>query len=112
MAMGWLNSTGGVIRHIFRKRERAIPESPTNPDLMILRGGLSPSFYFFCQVFAKEHGLTAVPDRRTRDRRHAQRTTPTFDRRAQERRGELVRWPLEDFIIVRDKRYTRGANES
>ena len=110
--MGWLNSTGGAIRHIFRKRERAIPELPPKPDLMIVRRGLSPSFYFFCHVFAKEHGLTVVPDRRTRNRRRRQRATPTIDRRAQDRRGEPVHWPFEDFIIVRDPRSTPRADES
>jgi hypothetical protein len=77
------------------------------PDLMIVRRGLSPAFYFYCHVFAKEHGFAVVPDRRLRDRRRRQRSTPTIDRRnLEERRGEPVRWRHEDFIIAPDPRRT------
>ncbi len=110
--MAWLTSTGGVFRHIFRKRETAKREPKPEPDLMIVRRGLSPSFYFFCHVFAKERNLAVVPDRRVRDRRRRQRATPTIDRRALERRGEPVHWPFEDFIIVRDPRRTPRPEES
>lgn len=110
--MGWLTATNGAIRHIFRKRERVMSAPPPKPDLMIVRRGLSPSFYFFCHVFAKERGLAIVPDRRTRDRRRRQRATPTIDRRAHDRRGEPVLWPFEDFIIVRDPRQTPRTEES
>jgi hypothetical protein len=104
--VGWLTSAGGALRHIFRnrKRERESPD-PTR-DLMIVRRGLSSAFYFFCHVFAKEHGLVVVPDRRLNDRRRRQRATPTIDRRAGDRRGEPVKWPQEEFIIVRDPRRT------
>lgn len=71
---------------------------------MILRRGLSSAFYFFCHVFAKEHGLAVVPDRRLNERRRWQRATPTIDRRAADRRGERAKWPQEDFIIVPDPR--------
>ena len=108
--MGWLASTGDAFRQIFRKRER--PQPKPNQDLMIVRRGLSPAFYFFCHVFAKEHGLAVVPDRRVRDRRRRQRATPTIDRRALERRGEPIRWPFEDFIIVRDPRRTPRPDAS
>jgi hypothetical protein len=99
--MGWLNPVG-VFRQIFRKRESANREPRPQPDLMIVRRGLSPSYYFFCRVFAKERNLAVVPDRRMRDRRRHQRATPTIDRRAQDRRGDPVNWPVEDFIVVRD----------
>ncbi|MEX2016322.1 MAG: hypothetical protein WD873_06755 [Candidatus Hydrogenedentales bacterium] len=108
--MGWLTSTGDAFRHFFRKRETREPKP--KPDLMIVRRGLSPSFYFFCHVFAKEHNLAVVPDRRVRDRRRRQRATATIDRRALERRGEPVRWPFEDFIIVRDPRRTPRPDEA
>ena len=102
--MGWLTSASGVFRHIFRKRERVELEPKPESDLMIVRRGLSDAFYFYCHVFAKERGLTIVPDRRLRDRRRRQRATPTVDRRNLDRRGEPRRWPFEDFIIVRDPR--------
>jgi hypothetical protein len=110
--MGWFTSTGSAFRQIFRKRERVTPEPKPKPDLMIVRRGLSDAFYFYCHVFAKEHNLAVVPDRRVRDRRRRQRSTPTIDRRAQDRRGEPVRWPLEEFIIVRDPRRTPRPEES
>jgi len=102
--MGWLTAANGVFRHIFRKRERVEQEPTSNPDLMIVRRGLSDAFYFYCHVFAKEHGFAIVPDRRVRERRHGQRATPTGNRRGFDRRGEPLRWPSEDFIIVRDPR--------
>jgi hypothetical protein len=110
--MGWLTSTGDVLRHLFRKREREGREPKPKPDLMIVRRGLDPSFYFFCHVFAKEHNLVVVPDRRLNDRRRRQRATPTIDRRAQDRRGEPIRWPSEDFIILRDPRRAERTEES
>ena len=110
--MGWLTSTGGVFRHIFRRRERAKREPKPKPDLMIVRRGLSDAFYFYCHVFAKEHNLAVVPDRRVHERRRRQRATPTIDRRAHDRRGDPVKWPSEDFIIVRDPRRTPRPEES
>lgn len=73
---------------------------------MIIRSGSSPSFYFFCRVFAKERNLVVLPDRRVGDRRRRQRATAAVDRRAQDRRGEPVRWLFDDVIIVRDSRRT------
>ena len=104
--MAWLSSANGVFRQIFRKRERVKPQPKPKPDLMIVRRGLSDAFYFYCHVFAKEHNLAVVPDRRLRERRRRQRATPTIDRRNIDRRGEPVKWPFEDFIIVRDPRRT------
>lgn len=101
-----------MFRHLFRKRDRATREPGPTSDLMIVRRGLSPSFYFFCQVFAKEHNLVVVPDRRAHDRRRRERATPTIDRRAQDRRGEPPRWRSEDFIVLRDPRRADYADES
>lgn len=104
--MGWLGSASGVLRHLFRigPREQQLPKP--KPDLMIVRRGLSDAFYFFCHVFAKEHGLKVIPDRRVHDRRRRQRATPTIDRRHVDRRDGQMKWPAEDFIIVRDPRRT------
>lgn len=92
--MSWLTSANGVIGSIFRQREPAgIPPKP-ELDLMIVRRGLSPAFYFFCRVFAKEHGMLVVPDRR-----------------ANERREGATQWRKEDFIVVPNSQRTSGAPE-
>lgn len=103
--MRWFGSATGILRQFFsRSRAEELPKP--NPDLMIVRRGLSDAFYFYCHVFAKEHGLKVVPDRRASDRRRRQRATPTIDRRQLDRRGTPVNWPTEDFIIVPDPRQT------
>ena len=110
--MGLFSSASGVLRHIFRNRKWAEQEPKPEPDLMIVRGGLSPTFYFFCNVFAKERGMELVPDRRATERRRRQRATASIDRRQNDRRQHSSHWPHEDFIIVRDPRSASRMPES
>lgn len=74
-------------------------------DLLIVRRGLSPAFYFFCQTFAREHGLIVVPDRRAKDRRRRQKACASIERRSDDRRrpnsNELEK---NEFLVVRGKR--------
>jgi hypothetical protein len=107
--MRWLSSARGAFRHILTRGKRRTGSDTVARDLMIVRRGLSPAFYFFCRLFAKENGLTVVPDRREGDRRHRQRPTPTIDRRRFDRRLAENRLVKEDFLIVRDPR--KGARE-
>jgi len=109
--MGWLNSASGAFRHILKSRKRRKgADAAASYDLMIVRSGMSPAFYFFCRLFANEHGLHVVPDRRAVDRRHRQRATPSIDRRRFDRRTAENQWVKEDFLVVRDPRKgTRGT---
>lgn len=101
---GWFASASGILRHLFRRKRPEQPLEKPNPDLMIVRRGLSDAFYFYCHVFAKEHGLKVIPDRRTHERRRWQRATPTIDRRQIDRRAGQTKWSADDFIIVPDPR--------
>ena len=103
--MGWFSRASGVLRS-FGNRKRVEGAPAPEQDLMIVRRGLSPAFYFFCNVFAKEHDMKLVPDRRVNERRRWQRATPPSDRRQNDRRSNAAPWPKEDFIIVRDPRRT------
>lgn len=108
--MGWLNSASGAFRHILRSRKRRKgAEAAATRDLMIVRRGMSPAFYFFCRLFASENSLHVVPDRRAADRRRRQRATPSIDRRRFDRRMAENQWMKEDFLVVRDPR--KGPRE-
>jgi hypothetical protein len=111
-AMGWLTSANGVLAHILRNRKSADPLPTPEPDLLIVRRGLSPAFYFFCDVFARERGLQLVPDRRAKERRRHQRATASIDRRQHDRRQLFSQWSKEDFIVVRDPRRSSRTSES
>jgi len=99
--MTWLTSAGGVVRNFFIRGQSPVSRDSANADLMIVRAGLSPAFYFFCQVFAKERRLQFVSDRRVNDRRHAQRPEPGLDRRQLDRRMAENSGFQEDFRVVR-----------
>ena len=102
-SMGWLNSASGAFRHILKSRKKGKGAgAAVTYDLMIVRRGMSPAFYFFCRLFANENGLHVVPDRRAADRRYRQRATPSIDRRRFDRRMAENQWVKEDFLVVRD----------
>lgn len=103
--MTWLTSTATAVRNVFKKeeaRDRAHESTPSG--LLIVKRGLSPAYYFFCGVFAKERGLEVVPDRRVNERRRWQRELPPGDRRANDRRRE--NWPNSEFTVVGEPRET------
>jgi len=99
--MTWLTSAGGAIRGFLNGGNPVARPASASTDLMIVRTGLSPAFYFYCQVFATERRLQLVPDRRAGDRRHRQRPEASMDRRRSDRRTTGGRWLKEDFVIVR-----------
>ena len=67
-------------------------------NIMIVPKGLSPYFYFFCEVFAGQHHATLVCDRRVCDRRVG-RGRYFVNRRSGNRRGpEPSSWRAGDFI--------------
>jgi len=103
--MGWLTSASGAFRHILKRRKRRKgADAAATRDLMIVRRGMSPAFYFFCRLFANENGLHVVPDRRAADRRLRQRAAASIDRRRFDRRKAESQWMKEDFLVVRDPR--------
>ena len=96
--MTWPKIAGGAVGAWWRWVRRETP----NRDLLIVRKGLRPEFYFFCNMFARERGLMMVLDRRRTDRRRRQRPTASIDRRSHERRGlETNALDRDDFCIVR-----------
>ena len=108
--MNWLFSSNSVVGRLFSwGRDESGPEG--EPDLLVVRRGLSPAFYFFCQLFAKENQLVVVPDRRQKSRRRRQRPCPTTDRRqSYDRRGAgPIEVQRQDFWVVRRKRPMDGA---
>lgn len=100
--MNWFTSATGAVRNIFKEETRDRANESTPAGLLIVKRGLSPAYYFFCGVFAKERGLEVVPDRRVAERRRWQRDTPPTDRRSIDRRRE--NWPSNEFTVVRDPR--------
>jgi hypothetical protein len=83
---------------------RASATQHSGSDILIVRRNLSPAFYFYCRMFAKENGVTVVPDRRVNDRRRRQRATPTIDRRNFDRRDPSSDgWQGGEFMILRAK---------
>jgi hypothetical protein len=94
----------GFVSRLFRRSKRTEEQAGTGRDLLIVRGGLSPAFYFFCEAFAKEQGLAVVPDRRAEERRHHRQTSPA-ERRTNERRGAAPKmWEQGDFVVVSKKK--------
>jgi hypothetical protein len=96
--MTWLEGAGGLVGRIWRWLRRERPAR----DLLIVRKGLSPAYYFFCKMFAQERGLDMVLDRRREPRRRKQRPTPTIDRRAADRRNPESNLDKDDFCVVKE----------
>ena len=88
--MGWLKPAMAVL-------------PGAEQGVMILRRGFSPAFYFFCQVFAKEHDLEVLTDRRMSNGRRRLDNSTTADRRYADRRADS-QWPKQqDFSVVRNR---------
>ena len=100
--MGNSFSVRRFVRRLFNRRKYA--NEAENHDLLVVRRGMSPAFYFFCSMFAKERGLAVVEDRRKKDRRRRQRPTPSTDRRTYAERRAASRQTKEDFWVVRGTR--------
>ena len=69
-------------------------------NIIIVRRGFPPHFYFFCDIFARQHQATIVCDRRAMNRRlrHLRYFT---NRRSDDRRGSPpASWQAGDFIWV------------
>lgn len=97
MSIKQQEGAGGFVGRIWRWLRRERPA----PDLLVVRKGLSPAYYFFCKMFAQERGLTMVLDRRRESRRRRQRATPTIDRRAEDRRRPESSLDKDDFVVVK-----------
>ena len=94
--MRWLGGAAALIGRIWRWLRRERPAR----DLLVVRKGLSPAYYFFCKMFAQERGLVMVLDRRRESRRRRQRPTPSIDRRAEDRRKPESTLDEVDFVVV------------
>ena len=97
--MSWLFSGDVLGRFLNPQKRRA--EATGDTDLLVVRRGMSPAFYFFCRIFAGERRLLMVEDRRVRNRRLRQRPTPSTDRREyDERRRATATMSHTDFWVV------------
>jgi hypothetical protein len=85
--MGWL--------------KRTEPPEKSAPKMAIVRRDLSPEYYFFLEIFAKQNGVEVILDRRADERR--KRVIRVFgDRRASDRREPLPpTWRQADVVIPR-----------
>jgi hypothetical protein len=76
---------------------------------VVVRRGLSASYYFFLEVFAKQNNVKLVVDRRSSERRHLPREVPIDQRRADRRSDSEPRWVArDDFFVVRSEIGTTG----
>lgn len=87
-------------------RQRS-PRDPAPPEVkgkLVLRRGLSETYYFFLEIFAKQNDVELIIDRRAGERRHMPREVPTDQRRSDRRKGPATT-PVarEDFIVVRQE---------
>jgi hypothetical protein len=69
------------------------PATHVVPDLLVVRRGMSPAFYFYCQIIAAQQGLLVVEDRR-----------------AQRRHSDPPLW-CQDFWVVRTGLRPRSAEQ-
>jgi hypothetical protein len=93
---------GGVWQRLFNRRE-STAAAGAGQDLLVVRLGMSPAFHFFCRIFAREHHLKVVPDRRATDRRDRERPCPSTERRLTDRRRRALEGVV-DFWVVRGDR--------
>lgn len=105
--MGNMFSARRILRRLFNRRKPA--DEAESHDLLVVRRGMSPAFYFFCTLFAKERGLVVVEDRRRKERRRRQRPTPATERRQYAERRSGSRNVKEDFWVVPGSRVEDGA---
>jgi hypothetical protein len=97
VAINEQEGAGGFLGRIWRWLRRERPAR----DLLVVRKGLSPAYYFFCKMFAQERGLVMVLDRRRESRRRRQRPTASIDRRAEDRRKPESTLDKDDFVVVK-----------
>lgn len=95
-----------ALRTIAKRLVRTLMERPESSEglsnTLVVRRGLSPDFYFFLQIFAKQRGTYMVLDRRVGDRRRLPRDIGT-ERRRNDRRGAVPStWSEGNFVCVRD----------
>src|SRR5437763_15807957 len=57
-AMTFSSGAGGLLGRFWRWARR----HPSKADLLVVRKGLSPAYYFFCNTFEQELGLQIVLD--------------------------------------------------
>lgn len=77
------------------------PEPPemTAPEVTIVRRDLSPEYYFFFEIFARQNGLKVIVDRRVDDRRRRPGDVPE-DRRSTDRRSSPPpTWTQADIVV-------------
>lgn len=88
-----------------RQRSPRVSAQPELKGKLILRRGLSETYYFFLEIFAKQNDVELVIDRRTGERRHMPRDVPN-DQRRSDRRMDPSTTPIarEDFFVVRQER--------
>jgi hypothetical protein len=98
-----------MVNRVFRLFRRTAQPEDTASIVTIVRRGLSPAYYFFFEIFAKQNGLKVVVDRRVDERRG--RSEHVFgDRRASDRRGPLPRtWGEADIVIPQLSHAQPGA---
>lgn len=92
-----------VVGRLFGRSKRTEQQDEAGSEVLIVRRDMSPQYYFFFEIFAKQNRLNVVVDRRVDERRS--RPGHVFaERRASDRRGPPPpTWDEGDIVIPHDR---------
>lgn len=94
-----------------RQRSSRDPARSELKGKLVLRRGLTETYYFFLEIFAKQNDVELIVDRRTGERRHMPREVPMDQRRSDRRKGPpTIPIAREDFIVVREEQSRTDAS--
>lgn len=101
--MGWMLTSKRVVGRLFGRSKRTEPQGEAASEVLIVRRDMSPQYYFFFEIFAKQNRLNVVVDRRVDERRS--RPGHVFaERRSSDRRGPPPpTWDEGDIVIPHDR---------
>ena len=90
-----------LLHRLFRPRRRPDPRFSAVREVLIVRRGMSPEYYFYLQKFAAANNVELIQDRRLDDRRHRALGIEE-DRRSDDRRTPPpATWSRGDVIVIR-----------
>jgi hypothetical protein len=97
--MEGLSNRAIVLRQWFGGSPGTQPPQKAESKMPILRRGLSPEYYFYVKIFARQNGLDFLIDRRVADRRRGAGHV-SQNRRSTDRRGPLPStWNQADIVL-------------
>lgn len=92
-----------VVDRLFGRSKRTEQQGETTSKVLIVRRDMSPQYYFFFEIFAKQNRLQVVVDRRM-DERRSRPGHIFIERRSSDRRGPPPpTWGEGDIIIPHNR---------